>query len=88
MKNNFKEQFQNLRDIIKSNVVTLKGLITQSAQLSELIPKLAENQGNEDIAISLKKTQEEIDKSILALIEQTQKLFASYDKLVDEVFGK
>jgi hypothetical protein len=88
MKNNFKEQFQNLRDIIKSNVVTLKGLITQSTQLSELIPKLAEKQGNEDITVSLKNTQAEIDKSIASLVEQTQKLFAAYDKLVDEVFGK
>lgn len=88
MKNNFKEQFQNLRDIIKSNVATLKGLIQQSTQLSELIPKLAEKQGTEEIIGSLKKTQEEIDQSIASLVEQTQKLFTAYDKLVDEVFGK
>ena len=87
MKKNFQEQFINLRKIIQTNVTTLKDLLTQSEHLSAIIQSLGDNENNE-IKRQLEETKKKISESIEVLVDQTAKLFESYDKLIEEVFGK
>lgn len=87
MKKNFQEQFLNLRKIIQTNVSTLKDLITQSESLSEIIQSLGDN-SNADLKRQLEETKKKISESIAVLVDQTENLFESYDKLIEEVFRK
>jgi len=87
MKENFREQFRNLNTIILSNVDTLKGLISQSKSLSEIINQLGDKEENTEIKKALEETQTNISSSIEKLTQQTQKLFEVYNKLIDQVFG-
>jgi|WetSurMetagenome_2_1015567.scaffolds.fasta_scaffold673748_2 hypothetical protein len=88
MKANFQEQFLNLRKIIQTNVSTLKDLLKQSESLSEIIRSLGEGEDNSNIKHQLAETKKKISDSIEILVDQTAKLFESYDKLVEEIFGK
>lgn len=87
MRANFQKQFNNLREVIRANVAALKGLIKQFGQLSDLINTLS-NDTQIEIKNQLESIKNQISESISILAEQTQKLFESYDKLVEEVFGK
>lgn len=88
MKENFKEQFQNLKKIIINNINTLRDLVKQSDQLSNVIKTLEDKTENELLKKQLENLKCEISKSIDALIEQTNQLFKTYEKLVEEIFGK
>lgn len=89
MKQNFKEQFTNLREIIKANVDTLISLLKQSDHLAELIKSLnSSTEINTELKVQLEESKEEISKSISALIQKTNDLFKVYESLVEQVFGK
>lgn len=88
MKKNFKEQFENLRIIIKTNVTTLQSLLRQSEQLSEIIQTLNNSACDPAMTQQLRELRNGISASIETLYEQTQKLFKTYDSLIEEVFGK
>ena len=85
-----KEQFKSLRNVISSNVETIKKLITQSGQLSIIIDNLKEtneqNEQNKETKESLIALNSQISESITQFLEQTKKLFEGYDKLLDEAF--
>lgn len=87
MKTNFKEQFQNIRNIIQTNVSTLQSLLTQSENLATIIQSLNNSPENAELKKQLEELKQKISDSIQVLIEQTKKLFVAYDKLVEEVFG-
>lgn len=86
MKKNFKDQFDNLKKIIDSNVEALKGLISQSESLQKTIDDLEGKENCADTRQSLISIKTGIHESIGKLIKQTGELFETYDKLVDEVF--
>lgn len=88
MSKKFRAQFENLRQIIKTNVLTLKELIHQSDILENTINSLNSDDANKEIKKTLLEIRQKISESIKTLIDQTEKLFKTYDKLVDEVFCK
>lgn len=89
MKENFKEQFENLRIIIKTNVSTIKNLVDQSENLTTIITTLTnQNDQNIELKSQLQLLRDQISNSIKELTEQTEKLFNTYNKLIEEVFGK
>jgi hypothetical protein len=90
MRDNFQEQFQNLRKIITTNVSTIRDLVEQSDKLSQVIRSLGDKTEENDIKLKadLGKLKADISKSIDILIEQTNELFRTYEKLVEEIFGK
>jgi uncharacterized phage-like protein YoqJ len=88
MKDNFKEQFNNLKNIILTNISTLRDLVRQSEQLSSLIKQLEERDGNAALKKQLEKSRFDISQSTDVLIEQTNELFKTYEKLIEEIFGK
>ena len=88
MKNNFREQFENLRTIIETNVATLRSLLKQSEQLSELVQKIQNSEKDNELKKQLVESKTNITTSIDVLVGQTQNLFKVYENLVDEVFGR
>jgi len=88
MKKNFKDQFDNLKEILKSNIDTISALIKQSNQLSEVIATLENQKDCESIKRNLNVVRSEIAASIDKLIDQTRQLFETYDELIEEVFNK
>jgi len=87
MRENFKEQFGNLRLIIQANVSSLRELLKQSESLSKIIQDLNGKTENNALKSQLEELKKGISISIEQLVRQTEDLFRSYDRLVDEVFG-
>lgn len=81
-------QFQQLRDIIDTNIKTLEKLFKQSKTFSELILKMKEDSAYEQNIENIEASHEEIDKSISDLLKQTKKLFDTYKALVENMFEK
>lgn len=91
MKKNFQTQFNKLRSIIQANVSTLKSLIDQSDSLSEIIRSLGDNpeeESNKQLKEKLESIKRQIATSIQELTTQTERLFDSYNQLIEEVFGE
>ena len=88
MKQNFKNQFQSLRNVIQGNVATLKELIEQSSNLSQIIEQIRDTNGDANLKAQLEETRKKIMTSIEELVAQNQTLFETYEKLIEEVFGK
>ncbi|MDA0781890.1 MAG: hypothetical protein PQ612_02190 [Rickettsiales bacterium] len=89
MKKSFQEQFKNLKEIIAANVQSLKGLIQQSENLSEIIEKLDETEPkSKELKEQLEQIKSQLSKSIDELVTHTRQLFEAYDKLIDEAFKK
>lgn len=88
MKKNFQDQFESMRNIMKSNVNTIKNLLIQSDNLSTIICDLTSQGNNTDTITNLQKLRKDIEKSIESLVKQSENLFDTYQKLTEEVFGK
>ena len=88
MKNKFQEQFETMRDVIKSNVESVQTLLKQSEQLSEIICSLNESPENEEARKKLLSVKESITGQLNKLVEDTLDLYEAYRALVDKVFGK
>lgn len=86
MRRNFKEQFDNLKKIIDANIDALIALIKQSDQLNDVINSLERKDNCKETRESLESIKSNISDSIEKLISQTQELFKTYDKLLEEVF--
>ena len=87
MKKNFQDQFSSLKEIISTNVSTLKSLVKQADNLSEIIQKMDSSVEN-PFKTQLETSKKEIMESIDILIKQTQDLFKVYESLVDNAFDK
>ena len=87
MKKNSQDQFSSLKEIISTNVSTLKSLVKQADNLSEIIQKMDSSVEN-PFKTQLETSKKEIMESIDILIKQTQDLFKVYESLVDNAFDK
>lgn len=87
MQQSFRDQFENLRLIINTNIATLKSLLTQSKQLSELIETLNGKTEDNEFRAKLESLRDGMLVSIDTLIKQNQELFKTYDKLLDKIFS-
>jgi argininosuccinate lyase len=88
MKKNFKEQFNNLRNIIKNNIDSIKGLVAQSESIANLITTLKTDKSkNQKTIDSLEEIKKNITESINNFAKQTEDLFSTYEKMLDEMFG-
>lgn len=86
MRSNLIRQYEGIRDTIVRNVDTIKGMVKQAEDLSELAQSLSDA----DCADVKKKLQEQIDKlnqSISQLIDQTTELFKLYNQFADQLFS-
>lgn len=88
MKKNFQGQFKNLGNIIQANVSTLRNLLEQAENLSEIINSLGDSPVNAPVKMQLEESRRKISESIDSLIDQTKNLFDTYDKMIDEVLNK
>lgn len=90
VKENIKEQFNNLNKIVLQNIATIRGLVQQSKSLQQIIVQLKdkEEEENREILESLQRTHQSISKTIAELITQTEKLFEVYQDLCEDCFRK
>ncbi len=88
MKNDIVAQFNNLRIIIRKQVETLNILIKQSEHLAKISSALKTEDGaSNDLKKTLDEIRENISNSITKLVKETDELFNTYDKLIEQVFG-
>lgn len=85
MKNDFQAQFENMRDVISSNISSIQSLVTQSQQLSDIICKLQEAENNPDVKL-LAQIRENIDSQLEKLASDTLGLYKAYKGLTDKIF--
>lgn len=88
MKNSFREQFESLRQIVLTNVSTLKDLIKQSDALSDIIHSLEGKSASDELKKSLSLIKNKIHEAIVTLSYQTNDLFDTYTKMLEEVYKK
>lgn len=87
MKKNFQKQFEAMRDLMQSNITTIKALLEQSENLSEIIQGMGENDATcAPIREKLLEVQGGINSKLDELTDQTLLLHASYKDLVGKVF--
>lgn len=78
----------NSRNVIKNNIDSIKWLISQSESISNIISTLmVDKDKNQDTINSLEDIQKNITNSINDFLEQTKKLFTTYEKMLEEMFG-
>lgn len=86
MKDKYKDNFRNIYNVIIKNVSAIEGLIRQSEELENIISSLSDEQNS--TKDSLESLKREISQSIGKLLEQTKTLSHTYNKFLEEVFGK
>ena len=88
MKSALLTQYQAIRLMIQQNVSTIGQLIKQAQNLRELATSIEGNGGNAELKTKLEAEIEQIENTIETLIKQTDSLFESYSKFVEEVLSK
>ena len=88
MKSALLTQYQAIRLMIQQNVTTIGQLIKQAQNLRELATSIEGNGGNAELKKKLEAEIEQIENTIETLIKQTDSLFESYSKFVEEVLSK
>ena len=88
MKQELTSQYSAIRQNIQSNVQTIGLLIKQAHSLRELVEKLNGGEQNEDIKKKLEEEIECIEDTIAKLITQTDTLFDSYNRFVEQILSK
>jgi len=85
MKSDFQAQFENMRNVISSNISSIQSLLTQSEQLSDIVCKLQKSQGSPEVE-TLVAIRENIDSQLKKLVEDTLNLYKAYQVLTDKLF--
>jgi DNA-directed RNA polymerase sigma subunit (sigma70/sigma32) len=86
MKSNLREQFQNIKDIINTNIKAIKSLTEQSKLMEELIKNSSNITAKDETTAKLEEIKKNVDKSIETLTQETKELFVALDTLVNELF--
>ena len=79
------EQLTEMQNTLSQNISSIKSLIDASKALGDLIDKLLDNPPDQETLQSLMKTREDIGNTISDLIRQTDSLFDTYRKIVDNI---
>lgn len=87
MKNDLLKQYKNIRDTISQSLATLKLLITQANNLTNIAEKIT-GPDQSTVRDELNREIGSIEASITSLTSQIGKLFELYDKLAEELFDK
>lgn len=86
MKDNISNQFKSLKSVIDSNIKTLDALIEQSKQLETLAQNISDTEAQSDTKEKLSKLRDNLNESIKELVDQTSKLFETYQTLLHELY--
>lgn len=84
MRSGLNEQFQTFKDIILSNVKSIQSLVIQSEELHSIIKKDG-TKTPDNTQANLERIKKNIDDVIKQLVQETTKLFATYDELIIEI---
>lgn len=77
----YQNQYLEVREIIKNNIIAIKELLVQSKQFAEFIEKIPDNQTS--LKTSLAEHIASIYSSINKLVDQTIELFDKYESFAD-----
>lgn len=87
MKTSIQNNYQNIRNMIKSNVDTIILLVEQAQGLEKIVADIADNEANNDLKNKLENQIADLRKTIADLVKQTESLFESYDEMVQSAFN-
>ena len=86
MKTSIQNNYQNIRNMIKTNVDTIILLVEQAQGLEQIVNNISDNEANSDLKNKLENQIAELRKTIADLVKQTESLFESYDEMVQSAF--
>ena len=86
MKPNIQDNYQNIRNLIKSNVDTIVTLVQQAQGLEKIVNSISDNETEKDLKCKLEQQINDLRATIAKLVSQTEDLFASYDEMVESSF--
>jgi|WetSurMetagenome_2_1015567.scaffolds.fasta_scaffold216973_2 hypothetical protein len=76
-------QYGAIRETIRTNIQTIGKLIQQAQSLKEIVAKITDNL---QVKTDLEGEINQIEQTIANLIQQTDRLFDSYNEFVKKVF--
>lgn len=77
------QQYASIRETIRANIQTIGKLIEQADGLKQVVDKISEP----EVKVSLEHEIKNIEETITLLIQQTDRLFDSYNAFVKKVFS-
>ena len=83
-----KSQLVSLKDIVSKNIETLNDLIKQSEKIEGLIETFSGKDGAPERKEMLESIKSSMDISIKELIKQTTDIFEIYETLVHQLLSK
>jgi len=83
MKPNIQDSYQNIRNLIKSNVDTIVTLVQQAQGLEKIVNSISDSETDKELKQKLEEQIDDIRATIAKLVSQTEALFASYDEMVE-----
>ena len=73
------ERLQEIKDIVDSNLKSIRDLIKQAEDLSNII----ENTNDDNVKKVLEKNQDAVLKSLDVLVDNTDKFFSAYFEILN-----
>jgi hypothetical protein len=86
MKSNIQQNYNNIRELIKSNVTTIITLVEQAQGLEKIVNSIGDNETEKPLKEKLEQQLDDLRKTIATLVSQTEELFKSYDEMVENSF--
>lgn len=83
MKPNIQDNYQNIRNLIKSNVDTIITLVEQAQGLEKIVNSISDSETDKELKQKLEKQISDLRGTIAQLVSQTEDLFTSYDEMVE-----
>lgn len=75
-------QFTWLRDLINSNIESIRALLMQAKQLEDLANTFSDQGNDPEQKKELQKIIDSIYRTIDSLVDQTERLFKEYTKIL------
>ena len=83
MKPSIQDNYQNIRNLIKSNVDTIITLVEQAQNLEKIVNSISDSETEKDLKQRLEQQINSLRVTIAQLVDQTEDLFKSYDEMVE-----
>lgn len=83
MKPNIQVNYQNIRNLIKSNVDTIVTLVEQAQNLEKIVNSISDSETEKELKQKLETQISSLRSTIAQLVDQTESLFESYDEMVE-----
>jgi hypothetical protein len=86
LKDGLQSNYQSIRGLIKQNVNTIITLVEQAQTLEKIVDGISDSTTDAKLKNDLEAQISQLRGTIAVLVDQTETLFESYDRMVQTAF--